>query len=83
MKKNLYGSKYEDWVLIAGWGMTRIEETQYYASRRMPLPPELKEKRRLHMIELRDKGAPYSWIARLYKLSRMQALRIVKGLPNN
>lgn len=78
--KTVNGNDFERWHLLAGFG---IVDTYYYKCRRLPLPEDIKQKRREHMQKLYNEGAPYSWIAQRYKLDRAQVRRIINELPNN
>ena len=79
-----YNLEYETWrINIGGWGRADHDELMAYKRQRRPLPPELLNKRREHMIKLYEDGTPYSWIARLYRIDRAQARRIINNLPNH
>ena len=84
MEKTINGFNYGDWVIrVGGWGIPDEDLMRSYKRKRLPLPDDLKEKRRLHMIDMRAKGYPVSWIAKMYGISRMQVTRIIRGLANN
>ena len=75
---------YKDWrIRVAVWGQVPREELDYYKHQRKPIPAELQEKRRAHMKQLHEQGAPYAWIGKLYNMTRTHAYRIINGLPNN
>ena len=80
----LNNKTYDEWkIFVGGWGMPDTSTLEIYKFQRRPLPTELQNKRANHMKELHSKGAPISWIARLYRMSRNHARRIILDLPNN
>jgi len=85
MKKKINGYEYDFDVWRARFGLFGMPD-EYTLSqakdRRLPLPDEIKEQRRAHMLKLKEGGAPVYWIAKLYRMSRKQVTRIIKNLPN-
>ena len=82
--KYVKGRDYDNWrVMIAGLGMPDDWELNKAKLRRTALPEEINEKRFKHMKGLHDGGAPYSWIAKLYRLNRSQVYRIINKINNN
>ncbi len=81
MKKNKKGQDYDEFYFTAGWGF--VEVPYSYTKERRPIPEDLANKRKAHMQALRADGNPYSWIAKLYEMSRVQVYKIVNDLPNN
>lgn len=74
-RKNV--EKYIDWERKAQWGMANYKEIKVLSSQRKPIPPDLALARRDHMVALINQGAPKTWVARLYKISRTQLYRIL------
>lgn len=84
MIKTVNSFTYDEWrIRVAGWDLPDEYDLKQAKQRRRPLLDDIKEKRRLHMIDMKTKGYPITWIARLYKISRKQVTRIINNLPNN
>ena len=84
MEKTVNGHNYDSFrAQIGSWGMPDPDLIKSCKQKRLPLPADVKEKRRLHMVDIKNSGYPISWIAKLYSMSRMQATRIINNLPNN
>jgi hypothetical protein len=72
---------YSNWKLFygsIGKPMDPDDEFELCKQHRWPLPKELAEKRRAHIQKLHSEGAPKSWIAKLYGMSRTQVGRIIE-----
>ena len=83
MKRLKNGLEYEKWKLSAIWGMPNLYDYTHLKGMRKPLPDEIIAQRSKHMKKLRDEGAPYAWIARLYDMSRHHARCIILDIPNH
>jgi DNA invertase Pin-like site-specific DNA recombinase len=84
MEKRINGFTYSEWrIRVAGWGMPSSELMEWCKRKRRPLPPKEQEQRRQHMIEMKEKGYPVTWLAKVYELSRKQVTRIINNHPNN
>ena len=68
------------WAIPMGLHPSSDEELERRKSRK-PLSEELKEKRRVHMVQLCNDGASYSLVGKLYKIDRSIVRKIVLGLP--
>lgn len=69
--------------MVNSWGIVSFNDTEWYKNRRLPLPQDLRDKRIAHMKKLHAEGAPYAWIAKLYKMTRTHVRRIIQDIPNN
>lgn len=78
---NKKGQDYSTFNSFASWGFVEIPHS--YIKSRRPIPEELLNKRKEHMQKLYEEGSPIAWIAQLYEMSRVQARRIIKNLPNH
>lgn len=81
MKLNKNGQDYERFKLIEGWAFVNIDTVYKY--RRTKPPQALLDKRQAHMVKMYNEGSPYSWIAKLYDMSREHVRRIIHNLPNH
>lgn len=84
MNKLKNGWDYEAWEMRSGGiGIPDTELIRSYATRRLPLPDDLLEKRKKHMQYAYKTCGSYTWVARLYDMDRAQVRRIINDLPNN
>ena len=81
MVKNKNGQDYSSFASMASWGF--IDVPISYKRSRLPVPDDLRNKRKAHMQKLHTEGNPYTWIAKLYEMDKEQVRRIVNDLPNN
>ena len=81
--KQVNGSEYDHWRMVNSWGVVASSDADWYKARRLSLPQDLKDKRTAHMKKLYSDGAPYAWIAKLYKMTRTHVRRIIQAIPNN
>ena len=82
--KLLNNVTYDNWWSRKVWSLPANTDVYYeYKKRRLPLPYELAQKRYDHMVSLHQEGAPYAWIAKLYRMNRSQVYRIINKIPNN
>ena len=84
MKTDSRGNDYERWELLTKMRMdTDLFEMFNYKDRRRPLPADKQLLRYNEMKKLHDDGAPYAWIAKVYRLNRSQVRRIILNLGNH
>lgn len=83
MKRDSRGNSYTRWELLAKMTIDSMQDMYPYKERRLPMPEEKRLSRYNAMVKLHTNGAPYAWIAKLYRINRSQVRRIILNLPNH